>query len=133
MDEGLLSNARPISCSDCPAFQRRHSSLFCTAESPNRLPGLMPHHLWRENLYQMVLHRPIETTAFTVHVEFQVSDYPTTQEFRPQTECTCAKPETGADDGPDADTSTPPIPREPAARKRSVDASCMPQGHRERK
>jgi hypothetical protein len=22
----------------------------------------MPHHLWRENLYQMVLHRPIETT-----------------------------------------------------------------------
>src|ERR1700693_4469548 len=73
MDEGLLSNARPISCSDCPAFQRRHSSLFCTAESPNRLPGLMPHHLWRENLYQMVLHRPIETTAVIVHLEFQVN------------------------------------------------------------
>src|ERR1700693_3402562 len=68
MDEGLLSNARPISCSDCPAFQRRHSSLFCTAESPNRLPGLMPHHLWRENLYQMVLHRPIETTNLPTEV-----------------------------------------------------------------
>src|ERR1700675_1302355 len=48
MDEGPLSNARPISCSVCPAFQRRHSSLFCNTESPNRLPGLMPHHLWRE-------------------------------------------------------------------------------------
>jgi hypothetical protein len=30
-----LPNARPISCNDCPAFQRRHMSLFCTAESPN--------------------------------------------------------------------------------------------------
>jgi len=25
----------------------------------------MPHHLCKENLYQMVLHRPIETTAVT--------------------------------------------------------------------
>jgi hypothetical protein len=24
------------SCNDCPAFQRRHISLFCSAESPNR-------------------------------------------------------------------------------------------------
>ena len=49
------------------------------------------------------------------------------QEFRRQTECACTKPETAEDDGPDADTSTPPIPPESAARKRSADASCMPQ------
>jgi hypothetical protein len=52
----------------------------------------------------------------------------TTQEFRPRAKCTCTKPETVADDGPDADTSTPPIRPESAARKRSADASCMPQG-----
>src|SRR6202171_875472 len=38
-----------------------------------------------------------------------------------------AKPQTAADDGPDADTSTPPIPPESAARKRSADASRIPQ------
>src|ERR1700676_3811467 len=81
MDEGLLSNARPISCSDCPAFQRRHSSLFCTAESPNRLPGLMPHHLWRENLYQMVLHRPTETTRLIVHYAGQACTLCATRPF----------------------------------------------------
>src|ERR1700687_6525005 len=52
---------------------------------------------------------------------------PTKQECRRQTECTCTKPETAEDDGPDADTSTPPIPPESAARKRSADASCKPQ------
>jgi len=36
-----LSKARPISCSDCPAFQRLQTSHFSIAESPNRLPGLM--------------------------------------------------------------------------------------------
>src|SRR5207253_6352973 len=41
-----------------------------------------------------------------------MSGFATTQEFRPRTECTCTKPETAADDGPDADTSTPPIPPE---------------------
>src|SRR5882762_9662227 len=56
-------------------------------------------------------------------------DYATTQELRPQTECTCTKPETAADDGPDVDTSTPPIPPESVARKRSADVSCMPQAH----
>ena len=30
----LLPNARPISCNDCPAFQRRHISALCAAESP---------------------------------------------------------------------------------------------------
>ena len=35
----LVPNARPISCSDCPAFQRHQSSLLCIAESPNRLPS----------------------------------------------------------------------------------------------
>jgi hypothetical protein len=40
------------------------------------------------------------------------------------------KPETAADDDPGADTSTPPIPQESAARKRSADASCIPQARR---
>jgi hypothetical protein len=33
-------------------------------KSPNRSPCLIQHHLWREDLYQMMLHRPIETTPF---------------------------------------------------------------------
>jgi len=37
-----LSKARPISCSDCPAFHRFQTSRFSIAESPNRCPGLMP-------------------------------------------------------------------------------------------
>src|SRR4029077_14620382 len=37
-----LSKRRPISCSDCPAFQRLQTSRFSIAESPNRIPGLMP-------------------------------------------------------------------------------------------
>ena len=37
--EGTWPNARPISCSDCPAFQRHHMSLFSIAESPNRFPS----------------------------------------------------------------------------------------------
>jgi len=37
-----LSKARPISCSDSPAFQRLQTSRFSIAESPNRIPGLMP-------------------------------------------------------------------------------------------
>ncbi len=36
-----LSNARPISCSDSPAFQRFQMSSFSIAESPNRIPDLM--------------------------------------------------------------------------------------------
>jgi len=34
MDECSLPKARPISCNGLPAFQRRHTSLFCAAESP---------------------------------------------------------------------------------------------------
>src|SRR5271169_232870 len=39
MEECSLPKARPISCSVWPAFQRRHTSIFCSAESPNRFPG----------------------------------------------------------------------------------------------
>src|SRR5260370_732395 len=38
MEECSLPKARPISCNVCPDFQRRHTSLFCSAESPNRFP-----------------------------------------------------------------------------------------------
>src|ERR1700734_412311 len=37
-----LPKARPISCSDCPTFQRFQTSPFSIAESPNLFPGLMP-------------------------------------------------------------------------------------------
>ena len=37
-----FSKARPISCSDSPAFQRLQTSRFSIAESPNRIPRLMP-------------------------------------------------------------------------------------------
>ena len=37
-----LSKARPIACSDCPAFHRLQTSRFSIAESPNRCPALMP-------------------------------------------------------------------------------------------
>ena len=52
-----LSKARPISCSDCPDFQRLQISFFSTAENPNRFPDSIQHAL-----YQMVLRRLIETT-----------------------------------------------------------------------
>src|SRR5271154_3738251 len=39
MEECSLPKARPISCRVWPAFQRRHTSIFCSAESPNRFPG----------------------------------------------------------------------------------------------
>src|SRR5260370_22115013 len=41
MEECSLPKARPISCNDCPAFQRRHMSPFCAAESPNRFPWII--------------------------------------------------------------------------------------------
>ena len=37
-----LCKARPISCSDCPVFQRLQTSRFSIAESPNLIPRLMP-------------------------------------------------------------------------------------------
>src|SRR5665213_3638006 len=38
MDPWSLPKARPISCNDSPAFQRRHMSVLCSAESLTRLP-----------------------------------------------------------------------------------------------
>jgi hypothetical protein len=45
MELGGLSKARQISCNDCPAFHLHQMSLFSIAESPNRNPGLIQHHL----------------------------------------------------------------------------------------
>src|ERR1700682_19342 len=36
MDTWSLPKARPISCNDCPAFQRLHMSLLCIVESFTR-------------------------------------------------------------------------------------------------
>ena len=58
-----LPKARPISCSDCPAFQRFQTSPFSIAESPNRFPGLMPTPPFQNRFISVVLHRPIECTA----------------------------------------------------------------------
>src|SRR6516164_4157598 len=59
MELWSLPKARPISCSVCPAFQRRHTSHFCSAESPNRLPGLI-NTTFESSYIQMVLRRPSE-------------------------------------------------------------------------
>src|ERR1700686_5671327 len=37
MDTWSLPKTRPISCNDCPAFQRLHRSVLCVAESLTRL------------------------------------------------------------------------------------------------
>src|ERR1019366_7322216 len=37
IDTWFLPKARPISCNDCPAFQRLHMSVLCIAESLTRL------------------------------------------------------------------------------------------------
>src|ERR1700720_496734 len=84
MEECSLPKARPISCNVCPAFQRRHTSLFCTAESPNRFPALI-NTTFETALYQMVLHRPSEPAAVTGHLASAASTYPVirlNQEFR---------------------------------------------------
>src|ERR1700686_1661832 len=59
MEECSLPKVRPISCNVCPAFQRRHTSLFCAAESPNRFPALI-NTTFENSFIQMVLHRPSE-------------------------------------------------------------------------
>jgi hypothetical protein len=38
MEPWSLPKARPISCNDPPAFQRRHMSVLCSAESLSRFP-----------------------------------------------------------------------------------------------
>ncbi len=39
-----LVKGRPISCSECPAFERLQTSRFSIAESPNRFSGLLANH-----------------------------------------------------------------------------------------
>src|SRR5690242_18888655 len=63
-----LPKARPISCSDCPAFQRFQTSSFSLAESPNRLPGLISTPPPDSRFISVVLHRPIECAAATGQV-----------------------------------------------------------------
>src|ERR1700677_3735979 len=36
-----LPKARPITCSDCPAFHRLHSSVRCAGESATRFPWVI--------------------------------------------------------------------------------------------
>jgi hypothetical protein len=40
-----LSKVRPISWCACAVFERFKTILFSIAESPNRIPGLVEHHL----------------------------------------------------------------------------------------
>ena len=55
-----LPSARPIACNDCPAFQRLHISARCVAESFHRLACVMNTTFRKKDLYQVVLHRPVE-------------------------------------------------------------------------
>src|ERR1700736_3969694 len=64
MDTWSLPKVRPISCKDCPAFQRLHMSFRCCSESLNRRLKVINTTLKRKDLYQMVLHRPVELAAF---------------------------------------------------------------------
>jgi hypothetical protein len=41
MEVGGLPNARPISCKDCPAFQRRQMSVLCVQEGRARFPWVI--------------------------------------------------------------------------------------------
>src|ERR1700693_6147506 len=45
-----LPKARPITCSDCPAFQRLHSSVLCAAESATRFPWVI-HTTFEQKFY----------------------------------------------------------------------------------
>jgi hypothetical protein len=59
-----LPKARPISCNDSPAFQRRQISVFCAEERPYRLPLLINTTSKTTDLCQMVLHPPVELAPF---------------------------------------------------------------------
>src|ERR1700730_1466221 len=50
MDTWSLPKARPISCNDCPAFQRDHMSVRWFAESFTRLPCVI-NTTFREKIY----------------------------------------------------------------------------------
>src|ERR1700675_1653924 len=60
METWSLPKARPISCNDCPAFQRPHMSIRWFAESFTRFLCATNTTFQRKDLYQMVLHRPVE-------------------------------------------------------------------------
>ena len=62
-----LPKARPISCNDCPDFQRLQTSVLCVRESLDRFPSLI-NTILKQHVYQMVLHRPIESTAVIGHM-----------------------------------------------------------------
>jgi hypothetical protein len=59
-----LPKARPISCNDSPAFQRRHMSV---RGKPVPFSSCHKHHLYKNDSYQMVLQRPVEAA----HLEYQ--------------------------------------------------------------
>src|SRR5271169_2932144 len=50
MDTWSLPKTRPISCNDCPAFQRLHISVLCIAESFTRLRCVI-NTTFREKIY----------------------------------------------------------------------------------
>src|ERR1700681_2279006 len=50
METWSLPNARPISCNDCPTFQRPHMSALCIAESLTRLDCVI-NTTFREKIY----------------------------------------------------------------------------------
>src|SRR5262245_8364680 len=58
-----LPKARPILCNDCPDSQRLQISDLWVTESLDRVPSLLNTNL-KQKVYYMVLHRPIESTAF---------------------------------------------------------------------
>src|SRR5260370_21606061 len=60
MEPWPLPKVRPISCNDSPAFQRRHMSIRCSAESLSRFPCAINTTFRKNDSYQMVLHRPVE-------------------------------------------------------------------------
>ena len=53
----VLPKARPISCNDCPVFQRLHISALWAEESFPRLACTMNTTFSRKDLYKVVLHR----------------------------------------------------------------------------
>ena len=78
MEECSLPKARPISCNDSPACQRRHTSPFCTAESPNRFRWIINTTFGEKIYIKMVLQRPVELAAVTgeVGTRTNMSGYP---------------------------------------------------------
>src|SRR6266566_7905175 len=81
MEPWPFPKARPISCNDSPAFQRRHMSVLCSAESLSRLPCAI--NTTFRKMIHMVLHRPVETarlfgftfpdSRFYVHLNWSTS------------------------------------------------------------